>query len=170
MFTPDVLHFLTSRDDIIQRIKTKCKEQPIVPLGTLATTGAVILAGISMKRGQKLKTQIYFRYRIGFQLVTLIALVTGGMMLQESEEKRKTREDILREKAKQREKIWIEELERRDAIAKERKKRLEQSKQELRQVAKEGFRGATPATTPVVQEVEDQHDNVTPEENSDSQE
>lgn len=97
-----------------------------------------------MKRGQKLKTQIYFRYRIAFQLITLIALVSGGMMLQETVEQKKTREDLLREKAKQREKLWIEELERRDALTQERKKRLEQSRQELRQVAKEGFKGNKP--------------------------
>lgn len=100
-----------------------------MPIGALLTTAAVFLAGKSIRTGQRREAQKWFRYRVGFQGATIVALVVGGWYYgQHNIAERKSQDEILKEKAKMREKLWIEELERRDAEAKKRQSRLEASR------------------------------------------
>jgi hypothetical protein len=116
--------------DFIDKCIKNCKEQPLVPLGTLATTVAVILAAKSLRVGNRPGAQKWFRYRVGFQGFTIAALVVGGIIYgRDTQDAHKSREEELREKAKLREKLWIEELERRDFEAKQRKQRAEIARQ-----------------------------------------
>ncbi|SCU94362.1 LADA_0G08086g1_1 [Lachancea dasiensis] len=102
-----------------------CKQQPLVPLGTLATTVAVILAAQNVRSGNKRKAQKYFRWRVGLQGATLLALVAGSFIYGKSKQDRQSQDELLREKAKLREKLWIQELERRDQETQQRKLRAE---------------------------------------------
>lgn len=116
--------------DFLEKCVKNCKEQPFVPLGTLATTVAVILAAKALRQGNRPGAQKWFRYRVGLQGFTIAALVVGGIVYgRDTQETRKTKDEQLKDKAKMREKLWIEELERRDTEAKQRKQRAEFARQ-----------------------------------------
>lgn len=120
--------------DFISKCIANCKQQPLVPLGTLATVVAVTLATINLKKGHARGAQKWFRYRVGFQGFTIAALVVGGIVYgKETAAQKKTREEQLQEKAKLRESLWIEELERRDAENKKRKLRAEIARQKIKE-------------------------------------
>ena len=111
-----------------ERIKFHCAEQPLVPIGAILTSAAVVLAAQNIRLGNQRKAQYYFRWRVGLQGATLIALVAGSFIYGSATISEKTKQEQLREKAKLREDLWIKELERRDEAVKERKKRAEESK------------------------------------------
>lgn len=115
----------------LEKVKFHCKQQPMVPLGTLLTTGAVILAAQNVRTGNKKKAQVWFRWRVGLQAATLVALVAGSFIYGTSLKERKSDEDKMREKAKMRELLWIQELERRDQETQYRKKRAELARQKM---------------------------------------
>lgn len=111
-----------------ERIVYHCKKQPLVPIGCLLTTAAVVLAIKNVRSGNKAKAQIYFRWRVGFQAATLVALVAGSYIYGTSIQEKKAKEDQMREKAKMREQLWIKELERRDQETQYRRKRAEMAR------------------------------------------
>lgn len=117
-----------------------CKQQPLVPLGTLATTGAVTLAVLNVKNGNKQKAQIWFRWRVGLQAFTLAALVAGSYLYGKNSKERATHEEQMRKKAKLREELWIKELERRDEETKMRKQRAELVRQKAKEMEEETTR------------------------------
>lgn len=111
-----------------ERIKLHCSEQPLVPIGAILTSAAVVLAAQNIRIGNQRRAQYYFRWRVGLQGATLIALVAGSFIYGSATISEKTKQEQLREKAKLREELWIKELERRDEATKERRKRAEESK------------------------------------------
>lgn len=94
-----------------------------MPIGCLLTCGALILSARALKVGNKRQANQMFFARVGFQGLTVAALIGGAMYYgQDPKEKleAKEREKLL---ARQREKMWIEELERRDQEVQDRRKR-----------------------------------------------
>ncbi|KGK39585.1 hypothetical protein JL09_g1314 [Pichia kudriavzevii] len=101
---------------VLEKIWYRSKQQPLVPLGCLATTAAVIMAA---KGG-----------------LTLVALVFGSLYYdQRIAGAKKTEEELALEKARMREKLWVEELERRDTEMKERQKRAELARKMMQEGA-----------------------------------
>lgn len=111
---------------VMEKIIYRSKQQPLVPLGCLATTIAVIMAAKGVRTGNAPKAQFWFRWRVGLQGLTLVALVFGSIYYDKAfTELKKTEEELAIEKAKIREKLWIEELERRDKEMQDRQRRAE---------------------------------------------
>lgn len=102
-----------------------CKEQPLVPLGCLLTTGALLLSAHSIRRGDYKGANRMFVWRVALQGFTVIALVGGSYYLGLNKKWQVDREAEIRKKAELREKMWIEELERIDQEAKDRQLKAE---------------------------------------------
>lgn len=113
-----------------EKVIYRSKQQPLVPIGCLATTLAVILAAKGVRTGDAKGAQFWFRWRVGLQGLTLVALIAGSYMYDTQKKTAgKTEGQLAIEKAKMREKLWIEELEKRDAETKDRHRRAEMARQ-----------------------------------------
>ncbi|OAV95597.1 hypothetical protein PTTG_06283 [Puccinia triticina 1-1 BBBD Race 1] len=79
----------------------KFKEQPLVPLGAGATTIALLGAGRAIQRGESNNFNIWCRYRVIFQGLTLLAALGGSLYYN------KERNELQRVKEEEREKMRI---------------------------------------------------------------
>ncbi|CAF0963185.1 unnamed protein product [Didymodactylos carnosus] len=57
----------------------RAKQNPIIPIGMLATVAALVLGLRAMKRGDKMQSQYYMRARIGAQGVTILTVIASIM-------------------------------------------------------------------------------------------
>ncbi|KAF8978554.1 hypoxia induced protein conserved region-domain-containing protein, partial [Cyathus striatus] len=71
------------------KFKRKFNENPWVPLGCLATCGALIMSAYKMRRGQSKEMNYWLRARVALQGATLVALVGGSMAIQKQRNKDK---------------------------------------------------------------------------------
>jgi len=65
-----------------EKFSRKFKENPWVPLGCLATCGALVMSAAKMRAGKSTSMNYWLRARVVLQGVTLVALVAGSMALQ----------------------------------------------------------------------------------------
>ncbi|KAK9476355.1 hypoxia induced protein conserved region-domain-containing protein [Lipomyces japonicus] len=96
-----------------QKLWYHCKEQPLVPIGIIATCFALSKSALSIRSGNHKSANRYFTARVAFQAFTLIALVGGTYMAAKDS---KSRDQILQEKAERRKKLWLEDLERQGVL------------------------------------------------------
>ncbi|KAF5348794.1 hypothetical protein D9756_009784 [Leucocoprinus leucothites] len=103
-----------------EKFKRKFNENPWVPIGCLATTGALVMSAVKMKSGKSKDMQYWLRARVGLQGLTLVALVAGSMALQASRKtqgvesaddlpRNEATTELLREQKKGKEKAEFEE-------------------------------------------------------------
>ncbi|KAI0879805.1 altered inheritance of mitochondria protein 31, mitochondrial [Annulohypoxylon maeteangense] len=127
-----------------QKIGRKIREEPLIPLGTLLTTLAVINAWRAMRRGDHAQVQRMFRARVGAQAFTVVAIVAGGAYYGADREKRKELIKLeAQQRAEERHQKWLKELEVRDeedkqlkAAMKRRQDRVQQRRSEEKEKGK----------------------------------
>lgn len=73
----------------LDRIKRKCKEEPLVPAGAALTTFALIASAFGVKTGNKAYTNNMFRLRVAAQTFTVMAMVGGSLLYTYDKEKEK---------------------------------------------------------------------------------
>lgn len=102
------------------------KEEPLIPIGALATVAAFTGAYRAMRRGDHHQVQRMFRARVAAQAFTVVAMVVGGMYYSADRHKAKELWKMKElEDAEEKRQKWIRELEVRDAEDKALKERME---------------------------------------------
>ncbi|XP_035017665.1 HIG1 domain family member 2A, mitochondrial [Hippoglossus stenolepis] len=73
-FNPSIL----TRDETFkEKLQRKTKENPFVPIGCLATAGALIFGLRSFQQGKTRQSQLLMRGRIAAQGFTVVAIIIG---------------------------------------------------------------------------------------------
>ena len=134
-FDDDTEFFEESRP---QKLWRKIKQEPLIPLGCLATCYALYQASKSIRQGNPVQTNKMFRARIYAQGFTLVAIVAGSIFYKDERMKRKVYEKKVEEKkqTEKREK-WLRELEARDKEDREWRQRIEQQHGNMEEIAAE---------------------------------
>ncbi len=121
-----------------QKLWRKIRQEPLIPVGCVATCYALYMATKSIRAGDHHQTNRMFRARIYAQGFTLVALVAGSIFYKDERVKRKGFEQKIEDKkaAEKREK-WLAELEARDQEDREWRERIERASIAARDVGEE---------------------------------
>lgn len=104
----------------------KIRQEPLIPLGCLATSYALLQASKSIRAGNPTRTNKMFRARIYAQGFTLAAIVAGSFFYKDERMKRKDLEAKVEEKkALEKKERWLRELEARDNEEREWREKIE---------------------------------------------
>ncbi len=112
-------------ESIFKKIGRRLKEEPLIPLGMGVTCWALYNAQQSIRSGNSVKTNRFFRYRLYAQGFTLVAMI-GGTLYYKSDRLKRKEYVKMKDKQKEQEKReqWIRELEIRDQEDREWREKL----------------------------------------------
>ncbi|KKY28578.1 putative hypoxia induced family protein [Phaeomoniella chlamydospora] len=97
------------------KLGRRMREEPLIPLGCLATCYALYGASRAMRQGKSYDVNRFFRARIYAQGFTLMAVVVGGFYYKDARMERAEMEKQVAEiKAQEKKEKWLKELEIRD--------------------------------------------------------
>ncbi|KYM79276.1 PREDICTED: HIG1 domain family member 2A, mitochondrial [Atta cephalotes] len=71
-------------ETFFQKAIRKTRENPLVPIGTLATITALSIGLISFYKGKREMQQYMMRARVGAQAFTIVCMVVGFIMIPKS--------------------------------------------------------------------------------------
>ncbi|KYM97573.1 HIG1 domain family member 2A [Cyphomyrmex costatus] len=89
----DELDWVKIREDLdsdyitetfLEKAKRKTRENPLVPLGTLATVAALTYGLTSFYKGKREMQQYMMRTRVAAQAFTIVCIVAGFILLPKS--------------------------------------------------------------------------------------
>jgi hypothetical protein len=114
-----------------QKLFRKIRQEPLIPLGCLATCYALLQASKSIRAGNPTRTNKMFRARIYAQGFTLAAIVAGSFFYKDERMKRKVFEEKVEEKKSlEKKEKWLRELEARDNEERAWREKIEKSSRE----------------------------------------
>ncbi|KKA27408.1 hypothetical protein TD95_000473 [Thielaviopsis punctulata] len=109
------------------KVWRKLREEPLIPLGCFATIFAFTGAYRALRRGDSKGANRMFRYRVGAQGFTVLAMVAGSIYYSRDRERTKELRRLEEQKnAEEKRARWLRELEARDAEEKEMRAALEE--------------------------------------------
>ncbi|KAI9229821.1 MAG: hypoxia induced protein conserved region-domain-containing protein, partial [Piptocephalis tieghemiana] len=65
---------------ILGRLKRRCMQEPWVPIGGIATVGALFAATLQMRRGNLVSANHLLRLRVATQGLTVTAMLLGSYL------------------------------------------------------------------------------------------
>ncbi|KAL5630964.1 hypothetical protein BROUX41_000836 [Berkeleyomyces rouxiae] len=125
----------------MQKVWRKLREEPLIPLGCFATVFAFTGAYRALRRGDSQSANRMFRYRVGAQGFTVLAMIAGSIYYSRDRERTaELRRLEEQQNAEEKRARWLRELEARDAEDKEMRAALEarRRKRQQRLLAEEG--------------------------------
>ncbi|KAL9107939.1 MAG: hypothetical protein Q9227_007261 [Pyrenula ochraceoflavens] len=125
----------------VKKLGRRLREEPLIPIGCLATCYALFQANKAIRVGDKTRTNQMFRRRVYAQGFTLVTIVAGSIYYQDARMQRKEiRQKVEEVKAREKRDKWLRELEIRDQEDREWRERHERMER-LAQEAVDEARG-----------------------------